>query len=431
MTKLALINFSSENSIGGNCLLLYDKDYGLLIDMGLSLDTLSSLPGFPRDQFVYFYPKSLLFNIGLFPMQYSELIKHKLPDTIIISHPHIDHYGALPLIEYSGIEVITGKTTIDLIEKWLLKRAKSGEYDYIRNQRTKEGYFYHTFLEEGKPYTIKKQDWEIHAIPVPHSTIECFSFVIVTPDLNIFYTGDFLDWTYVEKKVRLNILQYLEEKGIKTDVLITEGTTVGRTVKYSSESEIIRTLEYVLQNTIGSTFIEIPIHNFRLQEKILLALRKMSKYRQIRVSRTLFEEAMKYRPDMKGLYKEYVFVSSDKVLPRDIIIVEEGNYDEKLKLISEIQHYLGKNPSTYFFVSDVESSMAQGSEIEKFIQLLRILKLDVYYEPVSGHISPLKLWSFIQKLNPKLVVPIHSNYEKYFDRLDVNVDRRRRVNLLS
>lgn len=431
MGELSLINFSSENSIGGNCLLLYNRDYSLLLDMGLSLDALSSLPTFPRDQFVYFYPKSLLFNIGLFPVQYSELIKYKLPDTIIVSHPHIDHYGALPLIEYSGREIITGKTTYDLIEKWLLRRAKSGEYDYIKNQRTKGGYFYHTPLEEGKICVIKKQDWEIHVLPVPHSTVECFSFVVLTPNINIYYTGDFLDWVYTEKSITFNTLDYLKEKGIEIDILITEGTTVGRIVKYYSESEIIRTLDYVLQNTFGNTFIEIPIHNFRLQERVLTTLRRISKERNIRVSRTLFEEAMRYRPNLKDIYKEYVFVSPDKVLPRDIIIVEGGNFGEKLKLISEIQHYIGEKPSTYFFVSDIESVMAQGLEIDKFIQLLKMSKLDVYYEPVSGHIPPLKLWSFIDKLNPKMVIPVHSNYEKYFERLDAKVDRRRRVNLLG
>ena len=116
--------YGGINEIGGNKILLEDKDTRIFLDFGLSFaDESRYFCGYLAPRGVNGAGDYLEFNLlprlhGLYAkdMVKNTNIKYEKPkfDAIFLSHPHVDHIGHLPFIDPS-IPVYCGETTATII----------------------------------------------------------------------------------------------------------------------------------------------------------------------------------------------------------------------------------------------------------------------------------------------------------------------------
>jgi len=181
--------YGGAGEIGGNKILLEDRDVRAYLDFGQSFNFGS---GYFYD---YLQPRSvngleILFEFGLIPriprlyardaLRFTDL-PYGRPDidAVFISHHHGDHTGHLSCIDES-IPVYMGHGTRKIIEIYnSLYRGVCdiGDHESIRTFRSGD--------------CIELKHMTFQPIHVEHSTPGAYGYVIDSPDSSIVYTGDF------------------------------------------------------------------------------------------------------------------------------------------------------------------------------------------------------------------------------------------------
>ena len=186
---VSLTFYGGANEIGGNKILLEDKDARIYLDFGQSFD-------FGEDYFYeYLQPRNangleVYFEFGLMPKVprlYSRkmLERTDLPyekpdvDAVFISHSHSDHVNHLEFIDES-IPVYMGHGThriLEIYHKLYPQFCNIGEHEHLN------------FFKSGDQIRIKHL--LIEPVHVEHSIPGAYGFIIHTSKGPLIYTGDF------------------------------------------------------------------------------------------------------------------------------------------------------------------------------------------------------------------------------------------------
>src|SRR4030065_929317 len=180
--------FGGVNEIGGNKILLEDRDTRVFFDFGEPFglkDKYCSEYRMRREGRFglrdYFHFDMLPKIPGLYDAEWLEGTgeKHSPPefDAIFISHMHFDHAMHLKFAD-RGIPVYLGSSTCSIMKSWKetsLNKIDFGEHDF------------RTFRTGGK---VKVGSIEVEPIHVDHSTPGAYGFLIHTTDGCVVYTGD-------------------------------------------------------------------------------------------------------------------------------------------------------------------------------------------------------------------------------------------------
>ncbi|HME18848.1 MAG TPA: MBL fold metallo-hydrolase [Nitrososphaerales archaeon] len=178
--------FGGVGEIGGNKLLLEDKDTRVFLDFG---------SGF-SDGAMYFNdvikPRQVngagdLFEFGLLPEipgVYSEKalqntsLRHSKPDVdaVVLSHFHWDHMGRIPYVD-PEIPVYCGETTTFLHQAYSESTGSPLDGHELRKFRTGD--------------RLRVGALEIVPVHVDHSIPGAYGFVVHTTEGALVYTGDF------------------------------------------------------------------------------------------------------------------------------------------------------------------------------------------------------------------------------------------------
>ncbi len=255
---VSLTFYGGAGEIGGNKILLEDKDAKIYLDFGQSF---SFGEGFfydwlqPRNANgleVYFefemlpklpklYSEELLERTGL---------KYQEPDidAVIISHNHSDHTGHLPFLDRK-IPVYMGHGTHKLLET----------YDFLYSQFSplEEGMDIRHF-ESGKKFKVKHL--EITPIHVDHSVPGAYGFIVKTSRGNIVYTGDFRT-----HGPRADMTEEFIKKAKESRpcALLCEGTRFGYETEHNyTEKEVEEKVSGILSKSRGMAFCYFSMSNF-------------------------------------------------------------------------------------------------------------------------------------------------------------------------
>jgi ribonuclease J len=204
----------SATEIGGNCIEIRHGSDRLIIDAGLPLDALELDPA-------ALIPKTL---------SLSE------PATVLISHSHQDHAGAIPALP-NDWPVWCGAASKELI----LLTARNGRW---KGDRT-----LHTWTP-GIPFSV--QGYQITPHLTDHSAFDAAMLEIDAGDGGRFlYTGDF------RRHGRKSGLVdgFMSRPPGNIDVLFMEGTTLGREGVALSESALESRFTELFRNTRGRVFV--------------------------------------------------------------------------------------------------------------------------------------------------------------------------------
>lgn len=222
--------FGGVNEIGGNKILLHDRDTRIFLDFGISYTKMNEYFEFPLLQ-----PTNIndLLKTNVLPdldglyryNKYEPVYGKRGPndviirpekkeiDGILISHAHMDHYGYIGLLR-EDIPIYLSKISKKIIELY----SRTGRSSF----NTKINHLSWCKLEYKNEYRIN--DLIIKRFDVDHSILGASSFFIQGKK-NVVYTGDFR-LHGLNRVLSEDFLEKIQNE--KIDYLICEGTRLGQ-----------------------------------------------------------------------------------------------------------------------------------------------------------------------------------------------------------
>lgn len=364
---------------------------------------------------------TLIFDYGT-PLDNSTPAYIEKANAVILSHSHPDHYGEIAKL---NVPIYAGKITKDLILASILFNPKLVKF----NLKEFENLEFKTF-ESWKSFKIG--DIKITPYLVDHSATDAYSFLIEADGKKVFYTGDF------RANGRKNILfeKILKDKKLKNvDLMIIEGTMINRENRYKNEEEVEREIKKILKEGFcvlisSSQNIDRLVSAYKAAKSldrifvidiytawILEIVSKKSKG----LMKLGFDNLKVYKPTKQINGYQYGIIRNNPKYFKNFkfkIFKEWITFDE-----------IKKNPDKYF----IKIGANKVEEIKKLIKKPNIIysmwdgytkdsklydklkkEYNFYDIHTSGHITKEDLEKFINSLNPKKIIPIHTEKKSAF-----------------
>jgi ribonuclease J len=386
---LRIIPLGGLGEIGLNMMVLEYDQYILVIDAGLMFPE-EYMPGVDVVIPDFHYLKENRNKVG----------------SIILTHGHEDHIGAMPfLLKEISVPVFGTNFTIELLKE------KLKEHNLLEN----------VILNKVKAGDISRLGpFSVEYIGVNHSIIEGVGLAIDTPEGIIIHSGDFkIDHTPVDGRFsQLGRFAHYGERGVLA--LFSDSTNVEKEGYTLSESEVRDTLEEIFQHCEGRLITAVFASNItRIQQLINLAIKYNRKIAfsgksmktNVRIARNegyinipngveVEERAIKRLPD------------------NQILIITTGSQGEPMSSLTRMaqdthKDILIKEGDTVI----LSSRFIPGNEraITSIINSLYRKGAQVIYEKVSdihssGHAYQEELKLMLNIVKPRFFIPVHGEY---------------------
>lgn len=412
MTRLTF--YGGLNEIGGNKILIEDEDTRIFLDFGMSF---SKKRKYYDEPFLAPRSEKGLLELGILPNIRGIYEFDDAPptiDAVFLTHSHMDHSAYISLID-RHIPVYCGETTRIILNAMNAVRIRNFETDI-------SGIEFKTF-RSGKKIRVK--NLEVETCHVDHSVPASYGFIVYTSSGTIAYTGDYrLRGTRPE--LTKDFIQRLEE--VKPDIFITEATNIvgaevssEREVRYKLNRIVKHTPKLVLASFASAdidrlrTFYEVAKSNERVlavslkQAYLLYELKRDKRLDIPDVSSD--ENIVAYKKGKNTFYNwEKELMSRLEVKDssqirgmqdRVILVMSFWDFQELIDIVPE-------KGSCYILSSSEPFNEEQEIEFEKMMNWLDHFGLPEYHVHVSGHIMPHELRWVINKIRPKVTIPVHT-----------------------
>jgi ribonuclease J len=401
-----------SKEVGGSCVELECDGRRLLIDFGLPLDAQENRKKYlPRIAGLDGNDPSLL--------------------GILVSHPHIDHFGLLAHLP-SHIPVGMGAAA---------RRILTAAAPFMPGEpfSPPEGWDY----QPGKSFDVGP--FCITPFLVDHSAYDSYAFLIEAGGKRLFYSGDFRAHG---RKASL-FEKLISDPPGKIDALILEGTTIGRLGDgqvFPIESDVEKQLVEAFSDTGGLVMVQASAQNIDRVVSIMRASKRTGRRLVIDLYTAAILEATGNRnipqsdwPEL-ALYvpqKQRVQIKREKwfgLLDRHksnrIFIEELHQASGKTTLLFRPLHIpdLGRGEclaGAAFIYSQWEGYWERGDcdPTKKWLEQNGIQKQSIH---TSGHASTADLQRLALAIEAKKVIPIHSflpdRYPEVFANVEVHGD---------
>ncbi|MFC1820866.1 ribonuclease J, partial [Thermodesulfobacteriota bacterium] len=395
---LKVIPLGGLGEIGLNMMAMEYDDYILVIDAGL-----------------------------MFPEEYMPGVDVVIPDfhylkenrdkvrTIILTHGHEDHIGAMPfLLREIDVPVFGTNFTIELLKE------KLREHDLVENVTLKK-------IKAGD--TSHLGPFRVEYIGVNHSIVDGVGLAIDTPEGIIVHSGDFkIDHTPVDGKyTELNRFAHYGEQGVIA--LFSDSTNVEKEGSTLSESDVRGTLEEIFQHCNGRLVVAVFASNItRIQQVINLAAKFNRKValsgRSMKTNvRIAVNEGFINIPEDVEVEEKAI-----KLLPEsEVTIITTGSQGEPMSSLTRMAQNRHKEIKIKKGDTIILSSrFIPGNEkaITSIINSLYRMGAQVVYEKVSdihssGHAYKDELKLMLNIVKPKYFIPIHGEYRHLVKHIQV------------
>ena len=209
--------------IGGTCIEIEAQGKRIALDVGLPLDA----PDDPEEH------ESLLPQVPGFREADESLLG------VLISHPHLDHYGLAKYIR-PEVPVYIGEAAHNV-----MKAASA----YVPNGKS---FATPHFITHRTPVEIGP--FRVTPYLVDHSAFDAYSLLVEADGKRVFYSGDFRG--HGRKRKLFESMVARPPKDI--DVLLMEGTTIGRTGTdegFATEDDLEQEFVRAFRETKGLHFV--------------------------------------------------------------------------------------------------------------------------------------------------------------------------------
>lgn len=408
---------------------------------------------------------------------YKEKHKAPFIDAIFISHAHIDHFRNL-LYMHPDIPVYCSQITYDLLKIISeMSPPDYTKYNYAQLSNYGSGSYFPgaikkdsqsierniNIMEPYKPYDVGA--FTIIGYPIDHSLVGGMAFQIKTGDgKQIIYTGDIRFHGLERESADSNY--FVETIGKTTsNAMITEGTKIDSEKEVSEDDVFKVTLDYIKSDKEykkKGVLVSFPWKNISrfftvykiakelkrtlvIQPKTAYLLHNMGQNKKLELDNILSNDDLRiYLPRKRSmLYSKGDYISSKHCISYDVnwerkdgynVNLYEDLYGEKIlakayelrtkpeNFIIHLQFYdfteiLDIRPpeNSFYFLMKTEPYDEEG-EIEKKIteNWINQFKLNSISIHASGHASAKDLLNMIDKINPEIIFPIHTEHPELF-----------------
>lgn len=408
--------------VGGNCIEIICKNTRIIFDIGMPIVAVGSKDKARFDFSIYekdknesLVAKGVLPNIeGLYPWDDTG----RKPNAIIISHPHIDHYGFLPFVS-KDIPVYIGSAGNELIKlSNLFSKLKIVIVEFVPILPTVS-------------FTIG--DIVITGFLMCHSAFGAMAFMITGDDKSLIYSGDFRN--HGRKKMALN--NFLSSIPKDIDALMCEGTNINKSEdKFLSEDELEEKVVELLSSPkmismafLSSQNIDRIISFFKAAirtDRILAvdvytanALLIASRYGKIPHPSKQYPNIKVFFPpsickimvqcgmsEQMYQFKEFKITKEEMNKVRCLIFVKSS----MLKIIDTL---IGLNDSP--FIYSLWEGYLEDDSVKRIINFVKGKGMIVSVVHSSGHADYKALKKMVDGVNPKVLIPIHSFAPEKFE----------------
>lgn len=432
--------FGGVDEIGGNKILVEDKDTRVFFDFGLSFAkgheyytgflTARKMAGAADDLELGIIPRIK----GLYSKEMLKFadLQYENPkfDAIFLSHAHMDHCAHLQYIDET-IPIYVGECTLRIIES----------FDPGKKEQEALGIHNYRIFRTGKKIDVG--NITVEPIHVDHSVPGAYGFLIHTSAGTLVYTGD------LRRHGPANIMtNEFAEKASKCDpvALIVEGTRLGRKeegknlseddVRTVSDSIVSSTQDLVITTFYGrdvdriKTFYEVAKENdrkFIVSMRIAHLLCKLKDDAKLKVPNPLKDDniVIYARRKKTGEYAAKDYYIWERPYLENAIGFEYIRENCKSCLLNLDLHnfveLLDIKPQRGEFIHSMSEPFTEGGmdqiELEVMLKWLEHFKLKFHQAHASGHCSPDDLKWLIEKVNAKNVIPVHTEQSTSFTEL--------------
>ena len=417
--KTSLTFYGGVDEVGGNKILLQDKDVKILFDFGMSYNLRRK---FYSDPFLSPKSEKSLKKLGILPNidgLYKFEDSKKQIDAVFISHSHMDHSAYISFLKDS-IPIYCGETTKTILEA--ISQTKPTNLEFNINHL--EFKVFRTGDE------IKIGHVKVEPVHVDHSVPGAYGFIIHTTNGTIVYTGDFRT-----HGAKVKMTQDFVERASETDplVLIHEATNLTN-AHLSSEREVERKLIEITRETSGlviADFARADVDRFRsfykaakangrylaISMKQAFLIEKLAKDKHLKIP-SLRDENLKIFCKEKERYygweKKLKEKFTDKIVNSKTIGKRGNKFILTLSFYDFEELFNIKPPSGSCYILSASEPFNEEMEID-FLKLKNWLEhfgMPQYHVHVSGHILPLDLKRTIAEISPKMAFPVHTEHQK-------------------
>jgi ribonuclease J len=408
--------------IGGSCVEVWTESTRILLDFGLPL---VEKDGTSFDFGKY---KALsvteLIAVGVLPdIKGLYNSDNGFIDGVVISHPHLDHYGLSNFIHTSVTQFI-GEATHKVIEISNLFMPHQ-----VNTVKT-------TYFEKGKAFRIG--DITVTPYRADHSAFDSYSFLIEANGKSIFYSGDFRNHGRNGNAFKW----FTDNAPQNVDYLLLEGTTIGRNTKpFKSETEIEVDLADIFKHEGKINLIYTSGQNidrlvsvyracnrtgktFVIDVYVATLLRALSKFDDIPFPSNNFKNVkviFSYYTSRRlklGGNEQLLYQLKNFKITKDEISNDSANMVMIVRpsMQKDFEHINGIEGGNLIY--SLWEGYFQKPDTQKFISYLEGRKFTTFHLHTSGHADSDALKQMVEAIKPKNIVPIHtfsgSEYQKHF-----------------
>lgn len=414
--------YGGVNEIGGNKILIEDKDTKIFLDFGMSYGERAkfySEPWLsPRDE-------SNLLEFGILPdiegiYQFED--SEPSVDAVFLSHAHTDHYKYITFLKRK-IPMYCGETTKILLDVFSETRPTGFEHDL-------SGIKWNTFKTGDK---VKIGSMEIEPVHVDHSIPAAYGFLVHTSSGTIAYTGDFRKHG-AKSEMTNDFIEKVREA--KPEILLSEGTNLGRG-EIVGEEEVKRKISTIINSSNGivlagfsmadvdrlRTFYEAASENGRtlaVSLKQAYMLKELKKAKRISIPDVEKDNnIVVYRREKKRYYNWEKEILEMKNIKDAEDVRKKQSKIILVSLFPDLKELIGIRPepgSCYLYSSSEPFNEEMEIEFDKFQNWLNHFALPMYHAHASGHIMPNELREAISAIKPKKTIPMHTEHAEMFSK---------------
>lgn len=472
MVKLTF--YGGVNEIGGNKILLEDGGTKIFLDFGMSFNQAGKFfseflqprkCGCMRD----FFEFGLLPDLkGLYRMDYLKHMGRKPEDTefqgVLLTHAHADHASYIHHLRvdipifcseptHAILKAVNDTSSTSFAE--LTELVRSFEtYINKKGETSKKIKSSHPDIVEPRDFRLfefrkkfKIDSIEIFPFNVDHSLSGATGYIIYTSSGTVVYTGDFRFHGRRGEKTEEFMRACANER---PDVLIIEGTRVDEESSMK-EADVESEVSVIASKSKGLTVCNWPVRDTDRMMSFLNAAKEVGKILTIDLKQAYVIDQLrkckgdgvilpKLKDENLALYamrKTWGLIGSewDERLIRTDYEKWEREYLEKAINYTDVR---SRQQEFMFFCNNFElkelidmqpvagstyiKSVCEPFDIEMEIDWKRVKNwidhfgMNLQKTHVSGHASGPQLKDFIENVNPKMIVPVHTKHAEIFDK---------------
>ena len=387
--NLTLTVHRGTRQIGGSCIeLVHPQGDRIILDAGRPLDA----------------PEGAT---GLLPAS----LDRTRPATVLISHPHQDHWGLVNELPASW-PIWTGSNSAKLI-------AVVG--DLTRHPLTRT---FETWNSRSGPFTVGP--FTVTPILTDHSAFDAYMLLIEGAGKRVLYTGDFR--RHGRKSVLVD--RIMAKPPADIDVLLSEGTNLGADKPLKTEKQLEFDFVKLFTRTKGRVFVSWSGQNIDRTVTIYRAAKRTGRTLAI----DLYTADVLDRISKRNRLPRPGFPNLKVVVTRRL--ASSYRHQGREDFIERIAH-AGHGISAKRLEGGRHIIMLRGTLIDDYrqagvvptaedaynysmwrgylsdphqsaaLEWCRAAGSEIAYIHTSGHASPADLRAFAAAVRPKMVVPVH------------------------